>query len=126
MTNYRGLEAQFLDGFCLRRRPVAIAFRDVAPPGVARFRGPEPSGCSFWRIAAGGRTFYTVPSDHYNCPIGGHTHGIPLPPDRAEGLTQTLGFMAGIGYMKMEEVPTIPQLPPTPGVVIYSPALSTE
>jgi uncharacterized protein (DUF169 family) len=121
MIDYRGIETQLRDGFDLRRRPVAVTFRDAAPPGVARFTGTEPSGCSFWRVAAGGRTFYTVPGDHYNCAIGSHTHNIPLPPERAAELTQTLGFMTGIGYVRMEEVPGIPRLAKTPGAVIYAP-----
>jgi hypothetical protein len=40
------------------RRPVAAAFLDVAPTGVEKFDGVEPSGCSFWRLAADGRVFY--------------------------------------------------------------------
>lgn len=68
-----------------------------------------------------GRTFYTLPSDHYNCPIGAYTHNIPLPPDRAEELTEILGFMTSIGYVRMEEVPGIPRLPSTPGTVVYAP-----
>ena len=83
MTDYRSIEAQLRDTFILRRRPVAVTFRDTPPAGVTKFTGREPSGCSFWRVAAGGRTFYTVPSDHYNCAIGSHTHNIPLPPERA-------------------------------------------
>jgi len=121
MIDYRGIETQLRDGFDLRRRPVAVTFRDAAPPGVAQFTGTEPSGCSFWRVAAGGRTFYTVPGDHYNCAIGSHTHNMPLPPERAEELTQTLGFMTGVGYVRMEEVPGIPRLPKTPVAVIYAP-----
>ena len=105
MTDYRSIENRLRDTFNLRRRPVAVTFREAPPAGVAKFAGTEPSGCSFWRVAAGGRTFYTVPSDHYNCAIGSHTHNIPLPPDRAEELDQTLGFMTGIGYVRMEEVP---------------------
>jgi uncharacterized protein (DUF169 family) len=88
---------------------------------VARFSGQEPSGCSFWRLAANGRAFYTVPNDHANCAIGSHTHNIPLAPERASELAQTLGFMAGIGYIRMEEVAGIPQLPRTPGAVVYAP-----
>jgi uncharacterized protein (DUF169 family) len=121
MTDYSGIEAQLRDTFTLRRRPVAVTFRDSPPEGVAKFTGREPSGCSFWRVAAGGRTFYTVPSDHYNCAIGSHTHNIPLPPERADELRQTLGFMTGIGYVRMEEIPGIPRLPKTPGAVIYAP-----
>ena len=83
--------------------------------------GTQPSGCSFWRIAAEGRSFYTIPSDHYNCPVGSYTHNLALPQDRSQELTQTLTLMAGIGYIKMEEVAGIPRLPQSPGVVIYAP-----
>jgi uncharacterized protein (DUF169 family) len=121
MTDYRSIEAQLRDTFILRRRPVAVTFLDSPPEGVTKFTGGEPSGCSFWRVAAGGRTFYTVPSDHYNCAIGSHTHNIPLPAERADDLRQTLGFMTGIGYVRMEEIPGIPRLPKTPGAVIYAP-----
>jgi uncharacterized protein (DUF169 family) len=121
MINYRSIESQLRDTFTLRRRPVAVTFRASPPEGVTKFTGREPSGCSFWRVAAEGRTFYTVPSDHYNCAIGSHTHNIPLPPERADELRQTLGFMTGIGYVRMEEVAAIPRLPKTPGAVIYAP-----
>jgi uncharacterized protein (DUF169 family) len=121
MTAYGTIEQRLRDAFILRRRPVAVTFREAAPAGVARFTGTEPSGCSFWRIAAQGRTFYTVPSDHFNCPIGSHTHNIPLPSDRSHELDQTLGFMRGLGYLRMAEVPGIPRLPETPRVVVYAP-----
>ena len=49
-----------------------------------------------------------------------HAHGIKLPPRAAE-LEQTLTFMGGIGYVRMEEVPGIPTLPKTPGAVVYAP-----
>lgn len=121
MDDYQILEQQLTELLNLRRRPVAVTFRDTAPAGVLKFAGTEPSGCSFWRIAAEGRTFYTVPSDHYNCSIGSYTHNIALPPERAQELDQTLSFMAGIGYIKIEEVPNIPRLAQSPGVVIYAP-----
>jgi uncharacterized protein (DUF169 family) len=121
MADYRIVEQQLSEVLNLQRRPVAVTFRETPPTGVPKFTGTEPSGCSFWRIAAGGRTFYTVPSDHYNCPIGSFTHNLPLPQDRAQELDQTLAFMAGVGYIKMEEVPRILRLPQPPGVVIYAP-----
>ncbi|HSB11137.1 MAG TPA: DUF169 domain-containing protein [Blastocatellia bacterium] len=121
MTDYRILEQGLRDVLGLRRRPVAVTFSDTPPAGVSKFTGSEPSGCSFWRIAAGGRTFYTVPSDHYNCPIGSYTHNIALPQDRAQELDETLSFMVWIGYIKMEEVAAIPRLAQPPGVVIYAP-----
>ena len=121
MTDYRQLEERFASDLGLRRRPVAVASRDAVPPGVPRFTGVVPSGCSFWRLASAGRAFYTVPGDHYNCPIGAYTHNIPLPPDRENELGDTLGLMSQIGYIRMEEVPTIPRLPRTPAVVVYAP-----
>jgi uncharacterized protein (DUF169 family) len=72
-------------------------------------------------MASEGRTFFTVPSDHYNCAVGSYTHNIPLPPERARELDETLGFMGGIGYLRMEEVPGIPVLPTTPGAIVYAP-----
>ena len=125
MTDYRIIEARLADTLGLPRRPVAVTFRETPPVGVPKFTGTEPSGCSFWRIAAGGRTFYTVASDHYNCPIGSYTHHLALPHDRSQELDQTLSLMAGIGYIKMEEVPRIPRLPRPPGVVIYAPLADT-
>src|SRR5882672_4337773 len=115
MIDYHDLEQRLSEALGLRRRPVAVTFRDAPPTGVARFAGSEPSGCSFWRLAAAGQAFYTVPSDHYNCAIGSHTHSIPLPAERAQELEQTLSFMTGIGYIKIEEVPGIPRLSATPG-----------
>lgn len=121
MVNYHSIERQLLESLGLRRRPVAVKFQDAPPAGVSKFTGTEPSGCSFWRLAAKGRTFYTVPRDHYNCPVGAHTHNIPLPENREHELTQVLTIMTSIGYIKREEVPGIARLPQKPGVVVYAP-----
>lgn len=121
MTDYRDMEQRLSAMLGFRRRPVGVAFREHPPAGVARFEGTAPSSCSFWRLAAAGRAFYTVPADHYNCPIGSHTHNIPLPEARAQELPQVLSLMSSIGYLRMEEVPNIPRLPRTPGAVVYAP-----
>ena len=121
MNQYSSVEAKISKSLGLKRRPVAVKFLETPPKGVTKFEGAQPSGCSFWRIAAAGKIFYTVPSDHYNCAVGSHTHSIPLPPERAKELEQTLSFMTDIGYIKMEEVPGIPQLANMPGAVVYSP-----
>ena len=121
MTNYAGLEHQLTSVLHLSRRPVAVSFRDTPPDGVPALTGSQPSGCSFWRLAAAGRVFYTVPSDHFNCPIGSFTHNITLPEERQVELTRTLGLMIDIGYIKLEEIPNVPRLPKTPPVTIYAP-----
>jgi uncharacterized protein (DUF169 family) len=103
------------------RRPVAVTFLDATPANVSRFEGSEPSGCSFWRLAAAGRTFYTVPENHFNCAIGAHTHNIALSPKREKETEQTLKMMLDLGYVKPEEVPQIPRLAKTPKAILYAP-----
>jgi uncharacterized protein (DUF169 family) len=121
MTNYATLEERLTKTLDLTRRPIAVAFLDQPPAGVPKFSGTQPSGCSFWKVAADGRVFYTVPSDHYNCPIGSYTHNIPLPREREHELPQVLSVMSDLGYVKMEEVAWIPRLPDTPGAIVYGP-----
>lgn len=121
MATLAQLEQQLTEALQLRRGPVAVSFLEREPEGVDKFEGAAPSGCTFWRIAAAGRAFYTVPSDHYNCPIGSHTHNIALPDTRREELSGTLKLMTEIGYIAMEEVPRIPRLSRTPAAVVYAP-----
>jgi uncharacterized protein (DUF169 family) len=121
MPNYQAIEEILTQQLGLTSRPVAVTYCDAAPEGIAPFTGTRPAGCSFWKIAAEGRTFYTKPADHYNCPIGSHTHNVPLPPERAAELTGTLGLMAEIGYIKMEEVPDVFRLQKSPQAVAYGP-----
>jgi uncharacterized protein (DUF169 family) len=120
MPDYRAIEEKIHGMLGVSRRPVAIAFLDAPPEGVAKFEGEQPSTCSFWRIAAAGRTFYTVPSDHLNCPIGAYTHD-SLPADRMPELQQTLTLMSDIGYIKMEEIPGVFHLETAPQAVVYAP-----
>jgi uncharacterized protein (DUF169 family) len=120
MSDYRAIEEKIQGILGSTRRPVAVTFLDAPPEGVAKFEGSEPSSCSFWRIAAGGRTFYTVASDHLNCPVGGYTHNT-LPADRMPELQQTLSLMSDIGYIRMEEIPGVFHLSTTPQVVMYAP-----
>jgi uncharacterized protein (DUF169 family) len=121
MTTWKELEAKFAARLSMSRRPVAISFLDAAPAGVPKFSGTEPAGCSFWRLAAEGRTFYTVPADHFNCAVGAYTHNIQLPPDRVQETEATLGLMFNLGYIHPEEVPGIPQLPKEPAAVVFAP-----
>ncbi len=121
MPDYTNLETQFVTQLGLSSSPVAVLYRAAAPAGIEKFSGIMPSGCSYWRLAADGHAFYTVPADHYNCPIGSYTHNLPLPPEREHELGQTLEMMAGIGYVRMEEIPSIPRLKESPGVVVYAP-----
>ena len=125
MPQYQVLENELTRALELTRRPVAVSFRDSAPDGVNRADAPAPSGCTFWRRASSGQTFYTLAEDHYNCPVGSYTHNIDLPPTRAAELPDILGLMTQLGYLKMEEVPGIPVLTKKPKTITYSPLGAT-
>ncbi len=120
MPDYRAIEEKFQQVLGGTRRPVAVAFLDEPPAGVAKFEGSEPSSCSFWRLAAGGRSFHTVPADHFQCPVGSYTHNT-LTPERMPELQQVLTLMSDIGYLRMEEIPGVFQLPAAPRCVVYAP-----
>ena len=117
----REFERDFQEATKSKRRPVAVTFLDALPANVQRFEGTEPSGCSFWRLAAEGRTFYTVPENHFNCAVGAYTHNIALSPGREKETEQTLKMLFDLGYVKPEEVPQIPRLPKAPAAILYAP-----
>lgn len=105
----------------LRHAPVAVAFRPSAPAGIPRVDAAGPSGCSYWKLAAEGKTFTTEASDHFNCPVGSYTHGVDLPPEKAKELEGLMGTMVGLEYLRMEEVPGIPRRKETFGAAVYGP-----
>lgn len=119
-TDYSALERDLLSAIGPLGL-IAVSYLSAAPAGVTQFSGTAPSGCTFWSLAATGNGFYTVPGDHLNCPIGSYTHAIDLPAARAGELEQALTLMAGIGYVRMEEVPAIPRLATPPAFVYYAP-----
>jgi uncharacterized protein (DUF169 family) len=105
----------------LQRPPVALAFRTEAPAGVDRVETPAASGCAYWKLAEEGRVFYTEAADHYNCPVGAHTHGVDLPPDKEKDLQSLVSMMTVLGYIRLEEVPNIPRRGGPFGVAVYAP-----
>lgn len=121
MPDYPSIERKLTHALGGSRRPIAIAFLDATPDGVEQFQGSQPSSCSFWRLAAAGRTFYTVPADHQNCPVGGYTHNV-LQPERIPALQETLGLMGSIGYIRMEEVGGVFHLDQSPAAILYAPS----
>ncbi len=119
--DFRKIEDQIRKSVQLKQRPVAICFVAQPPAGVEKFEGLVPSGCTFWKLAADGRAFYTEQAHHYNCAVGCYTHSIALPAERAQELPATINLMASIGYLRLEEVGGIPHLAQAPGAVVYSP-----
>ena len=119
--NGKVMEQQVASVIKTARKSVAVTFLQDSPSNVTKFDGTEPSGCSFWRLAAEGRTFFTIPENHFNCAVGAYTHNITLSPEREKETEQTLKFMFDLGYVKPEEVPQIPRLPRTPKAILYTP-----
>jgi uncharacterized protein (DUF169 family) len=101
--------------------PIAVAFQASPPPDLQRVGAAGPSGCTYWKLAAEGKIFYTEAADHYNCPIGSFTHGIDLPPAQAQELEGLVGTMIGLGYIRREEIPAIPRRDAPFRVAIYAP-----
>ncbi|MGB2672073.1 MAG: DUF169 domain-containing protein [Candidatus Acidiferrum sp.] len=120
-TEWKALEEKIAAAVKLARRAVAVTFLEAAPGDVKKFEGTEPSGCSFWRLAANGGVFYTVPENHFNCAVGAYTHNIALSPEREKETEQTLKMMFDLGYVKPEELPRIPRLAKAPAAIVYAP-----
>jgi len=80
------LDRELRDLLGLAVPPIAIAFAESVPAGMARPQGAMPSptldgrtgavpaGCVFWNKATEG-AFATVAADHGNCSVGSVTHG---------------------------------------------------
>lgn len=117
---------QLSDLLGLDSQPVAISFRDSAPEGVARIDDSAPSGCTYWKYASEGRTFFTEAADHYGCPIGAHTHGVDLPEETAQELEGLVTTMVQLEYIDMAEVPGIPHRETPFKLSVYAPLADAE
>jgi len=119
--DFQGQGAKLRQLINLRHQPVAISFLPSAPDGVKRVDRPGPAGCSYWKLAAEGNTFYTEASDHFECTVGAFTHGITLPEHKGKELESLIGTMVQLGYIKAEEIPEMPRRSEAFGVAVYSP-----
>ena len=88
--------------------PIAVAFVDALPDGIARYDGSVPAGCVFWQEAAR-RTFATSAEHHALCSIGIHTMNLSeAPASQSDELQAALEAMMGLDYVREEEVAAIP------------------
>jgi uncharacterized protein (DUF169 family) len=88
---------------------------------MRRVEASEPAGCGYWRRAAAGQVFYTEADDHKRCPVGAHTHHVPLSAEEQQELMGLVGTMVGLSYIRMEEVPLIPRRQTPMRVAVYGP-----
>ena len=105
----------------LESPPVAVTFVETPPAGVQRVASSEPAGCGYWRRAAAGEVFFTVADDHKRCPVGAHTHHVPLSALEESELMGLVKTMVDLSYLKMEEVPKIPRRQSPLQAAVYAP-----
>ncbi len=125
MKSYGEVSRQLVDALDLEHRPIAISVSDAVPAGVPAHEGAVPAGCSFWQKASRG-PFATVPTDHENCVVGMHTHGLALETEAQKiDLKVSLDVFNELGYVRTEDIAQIPTLEPGRGVVVYAPLAQT-
>ena len=114
------LSAQLEETLQLQFQPVAMAFVAEQPQEVPRFDGVVPSSCAFWRRAEED-LFFATAEDHFNCPLGAMVMGFPLPEEQMERLTEELGMMCGINYVRESELEHLPQVAHSASGIVYGP-----
>lgn len=113
-----------IDCLALRQSPVAICFSDSIPQAISEHTSPVPAGCQFWEKAT--RTsFATSASDHALCAIGVYTHNLQPSTRQQKDLNDALNIFRDLGYVRTEDLASIPVLQSRPKHVIYSPLAET-
>ena len=120
-TDYSSFEAALVSALGPLRL-IAVSYLFCSAVGVEKFSGTVPSGCTLSRLASAGDAFYTGvcafrPSELSNWQL----HARHPSPRRTRGGARGSAAMADIGYVKMEEVPSIPRLSQSPECIYYAP-----
>ena len=100
---------------------VALTFTDVRPNHLPRVVDPQPSGCSFWKLAAEGGAFYADAPDHFGCVVGAYALGAELSESQTEELVELSSTMERLSYVKAEELAELPRRSNPLRFVIYAP-----
>ncbi|MDE3000625.1 MAG: DUF169 domain-containing protein [Gemmatimonadota bacterium] len=121
MNSYPDIAGALEKSLNLFLPPISVCISDEVPEGVPDYDGRAPAGCLFWQEAAKG-PFATRTSHHELCAIGVHTHHMADPPASYEGeLGDVLKTMAGMDYVREQDVLEIPVLENETRHVIYAP-----
>jgi len=115
------LDTSLADLLRLDSPPIAIAFVDEAPPGVPHVSAVEPASCGYWRRAAAGEVFFTDADDHKRCPVGAHTHNVPLTAEERQELLRLVEMMVEVSYLRLQDVAQIPKRETPLSVAVYAP-----
>lgn len=125
MTDYAAIARTLRDALGLKLPPIAVCLTDSIPAGVPAHRGTVPAGCVFWEQGARGALATAAP-DHDLCAVGIHTHHLADPsPKHAAELASVLQVMAGMEYVRDEDIASIPVLSAPVQHVVYAPLAQT-
>lgn len=111
------------DSISLFLPPIAICFTDNVPAGIKNWMGRVPAGCRFRQEAATG-VFATSPSDHDLCAIGTFTHNPETTAAHESDRRDALRVFADLGYVREQDIASIPVLESRPPYVICGPLAS--
>jgi uncharacterized protein (DUF169 family) len=125
MTDCPGLSEQLVNTLSLATAPVGLRFVAEPPAGMPQFHGEVPSACTFWRRAEEGAFYADAPS-HFNCLVGTHTMGLPMPEEKGAELMALIGQMAENEYFDPAEVPHVPTVATPKSGIVYGPLASFE
>src|SRR5688572_14441538 len=126
MPDHAELARTLTDALKLRQPPIAVCLSvaDALPAGISSDAPRAPAGCVFWEKAASGG-FATSAADHANCAIGTFTHNLDTTPAHEIDRRDALRVFADLGYVRPEDIPTIPVLAERPRQVAYAPLADT-
>ena len=114
------LDQRLTSALSLTVPPLAIMFSND-PADAPAPEAPVPAGCSFWELGTRQR-LTTSASDHRFCSVGVHTHNLrDAAASHGAELEVALGAMTGLGYVKPDEVASIPVMSESYRYVTYSP-----
>jgi uncharacterized protein (DUF169 family) len=120
MQAYPEVAASLTRSLSLQDSPVAISFTDTAPEGLPSPADLPPAGCRFWQDAAA-RSFVTSAEHHRLCAIGTYTHNLQTTPGQQTDLNDALQVFGDLGYVRPEDIPSIPVLRAQFRYVVYAP-----
>jgi len=112
-----------VDDLKLERAPVAFAFVDAPPEGIAVTAATEPAACTFWRQAEHG-LFYAAADRHQECGVGAMTMGFDVPVERMSAAMELIDSMVNIGYLDIDETAHLPMVQKPHQGIVYGPLAS--
>jgi uncharacterized protein (DUF169 family) len=104
-----------------KTRAVSITFSAERPVGFFHNLSPQPSACSFWKLAAEGRRFYADAPDHTSCVLGAYILDAELSAIQGEELAGLASTMVKLSYLKADELAQLPRCSQPLRFVTYAP-----